>query len=106
VEPGGGKREVSRRASVRSRQALSWRNEAAPCTRRQRQCVLPTSQQVLASACACVWTGLQVLPADVPREVRKALVPSEYDAPVAFYVGVIDVLQRWTLAKVWGGMQG
>jgi hypothetical protein len=41
----------------------------------------------------------QMAPVDVPPEIRQALVPSEYDAPVAFYVGVIDILQRWTIGK-------
>ena len=39
------------------------------------------------------------VPSEYPPEIRRALVPSEYDAPVAFYVGVIDVLQRWTVQK-------
>ena len=32
--------------------------------------------------------------------MSRAHVPSEFEAPVAFYFGVIDILQRWTWSKV------
>jgi hypothetical protein len=32
-------------------------------------------------------------------DLRRAYIPCEYDAPIGFYFGVIDMLQRWNWNK-------
>jgi hypothetical protein len=39
-------------------------------------------------------------PTALAFDINKAYVPSEFEAPVAFYFGVIDILQRWSWKKV------
>jgi hypothetical protein len=40
------------------------------------------------------------LSGNITTDINKAYVPSEFEAPVAFYFGVIDILQRWSWKKV------
>ena len=54
--------------------------------------------------CGCVavrlFATVTVHSQQINTDVSRAYVPSEFEAPVAFYFGVIDILQRWTWGKV------